>query len=355
MRKYILVEKANSLEELLKDCQKNQTIGDNLVIAWAKINSPLYKKIVCSISGGSDSDIMLDIIWRCDKDNKVDYVWFDTGLEYQATKEHLKYLENKYNIMIRVERAIKPIPVSCKTYGQPFISKNVSEMISRLQRHNFKWEDKSYEELLKEYCVWDEKQKKWIGCSSALSWWCNINKSPRFCIKFNKWLKEFMIMNPPKMEISSKCCLYAKKNVIHKLLSSGEYDLNVSGIRKYEGGIRGTAYKSCFDDNGNGFDNYRPLFWYTNADKEDYKTLYVITNSDCYTKYGLKRTGCAGCPFGRDFEFELKTIKEHEPKLFKAVNNIFGESYEYTRKYREFCQAMNIKEKEKQNQWEKII
>ena len=37
---------------------------------------------------------MLDIVWRCDKDNKVDYVWFDTGLEYQATKDHLKYLEN---------------------------------------------------------------------------------------------------------------------------------------------------------------------------------------------------------------------------------------------------------------------
>ena len=69
-----------------------------MVRAWSKINSPKYQKIVCSISGGSDSDVMLDIVWRCDKDNKVTYVWFDTGLEYQATKDHLKYLENKYNI-----------------------------------------------------------------------------------------------------------------------------------------------------------------------------------------------------------------------------------------------------------------
>ena len=85
--------KAQSLDELLSTCPKNQIIGDNLVRAWSKINSPKYKKIVCSISGGSDSDVMLDIIWRCDKDNKVEYVWFDTGLEYQATKDHLKYLE----------------------------------------------------------------------------------------------------------------------------------------------------------------------------------------------------------------------------------------------------------------------
>ena len=59
--------------------------------------------------------------------------------------------------------------------------------------------------------------------------------------------------------------------------------------------------------------------------------------------YGLKRTGCAGCPFGRDFEFELQVIEKYEPKLFKAVNNIFGQSYEYTRAYRSFCEEMDKK------------
>lgn len=339
-----MVEKANSLEELLEDCPKNQVIGDNLIRAWAKINSPKYKKIVCSISGGSDSDIMLDIVWRCDKNNKVDYVWFDTGLEYQATKEHLKHLENKYDIEIQIKKAIKPIPTSCKAYGQPFISKNVSEMISRLQKHKFQWEDESLDNLLKKYCKWDEKKKGWIGCKGALMWWCNENQSPRFCIKFNKYLKEFLIANPPTNNYSSKCCLYAKKNVIHKMLNEGSYDLNISGIRKYEGGIRGTAYKSCFDDdNGNGYDNYRPIFWYTNQDRIDYEVAYDIKHSRCYSEYGLKRTGCAGCPFGRDFEFELQVIKKYEPKLFNAVNNIFGESYDYTRRYREFCKKMNEK------------
>ena len=335
--------KAQSLDELLQTCPVNQIIGDNLVRAWSKINSLKYKKIVCSISGGSDSDVMLDIVWRCDKDNKVDYVWFDTGLEYQATKDHLKYLENKYGIEIKVHRAIKPIPTTCRTLGQPFVSKNTAEMIDRLQRHNFQWEDEPLDVLLKRYCKWDEKKQDWSGCKGAIMWWCNANMSSQFCIKQNKWLKEFMIDNPPKFKISKKCCVYAKEKVAQNLISMEGYDLNIFGVRKAEGGIRSTAYKSCFDENLSGSDNYRPLFWYKNEDKSDYEIAYCVEHSKCYTEYGLTRTGCAGCPYGRDFEFELEVIEKYEPKLFKAVNNIFGDSYEYTRAYKNFCEDMDKK------------
>lgn len=136
-----------------------------------------------------------------------------------------------------------------------------------------------------------------------------------------------------------------KKDVSHKLMSENNYDLKVVGIRKAEGGVRANAYKTCFDDNGDGYDNYRPLFWYKNSDKEIYDDHYKITHSKCYTEYGLKRTGCAGCPYGRDFEQELEIIEKYEPKLFKAVMNIFGDSYKYTREYRKFYEEMNLKEK----------
>lgn len=51
----------------------------------------------------------------------------------------------------------------------------------------------------------------------------------------------------------------------------------------------------------------------------------------------------SGVMNGRDFEFELKVIERYEPKLFKAVNNIFGDSYEYTRAYKNFCKEMDKK------------
>lgn len=328
--------KYNSIDEALQNCPKNEIIGNNLIKAWKIINDPKYKKIVCGISGGSDSDVMLDIVWKCDKDKKVDYVWFDTGLEYQATKDHLKYLEKKYDINIIPYKAIKPIPLSCKKYGQPFLSKYVSEFIRRLQYHNFKWEDRSFEELYNEY----------PKCKSALEWWCNSKgKKSKFNIEQNKWLKEFMTQNPPNFSISNVCCKYAKKDVAHKLIKENYYDLNIVGVRKAEGGARANSYKSCFDENVEKCDNYRPLFWYKNSDKQEYCDYYRIIHSSCYNEYGLIRTGCAGCSFGRDFEEELKVIQQYEPKLYKAVNNIFGDSYEYTRKYKEFCKIMDQKKK----------
>lgn len=321
---------------MLENCPQNEVIVDNLIRAWAKINSPLYESQVCTISGGSDSDVMLDICWRCDKDNKIEYVWFDTGLEYQATKNHLKYLENKYGIHIKPYKAIKPIPISCKEYGQPFLSKRVSDMMNRLQKYNFGWEDEPLEVLLQRYCKWDDKKQDWFGCKSAIYWWCNANQSVQFNINYNKWLKEYIVENPPTFKISSKCCKYAKKDIVHKLISENDYDLNISGVRRVEGGVRQQLYKSCFTKSDSGCDDYRPLFWYKNSDKEVYEQNYGVVHSKCYTEYGLLRTGCSGCPYGRDFEFELKVLEEYEPKLFKAVNNIFGKSYDYTRKYREY-------------------
>lgn len=55
------------LMELISNAPQNKTIGDNLVRAWSKINSDKYSNILCSISGGSDSDVMLDICAKCDK------------------------------------------------------------------------------------------------------------------------------------------------------------------------------------------------------------------------------------------------------------------------------------------------
>ena len=281
-----------TLEALLESCPKNQTIGDNLIRAWAKINSPEYEKIVCSVSGGSDSDVMLDICWKCDKDNKIEYIWFDTGLEYQATKDHLKFLEEKYDIEIKPYKAIKSIPLSCKQYGQPFLSKRVSDYMCRLQKHGFQWEDEPLDVLLKRYCKWNNKKQDWVGCKGALQWWCNAwGENSNFNIKRNKWLKEFVIQYPPDFLISDKCCKFAKKDVGDKCIKDNGYDLRIIGVRKAEGGNRATAYKSCFDNNGDSYDNYRPLFWYKNEDKKQYDRTYGIVHSKCYTEYGLKRTG----------------------------------------------------------------
>ena len=337
-----------SKEEIKNLLEKIDNLNVNTSILKTENVLNRFKKIIVSISGGSDSDIVLDLVEKTRKDQEIEYVWFNTGLEYQATRKHLKYLEKKYNIRIKEVRAIKSIPLCCHTYGQPFLSKYVSEKIETLQRYNFKWEDRPFEELAKKY----------PKCISAIKWWCNYYKTKSgsktmFNINRNTLLKEFLIENPPKFKISKKCCKYAKKDVLKAYIKDKDFGLDIVGIRKSEGGIRTFAYQNCFSDNHDKdiISQYRPIFWYKDEDKKYYEEMFDIVHSDCYTKYGFLRTGCVGCPYNRKVFEDLEVTKIYEPNLYKACSKIFKDSYEYTKKYREFCKKMKAKEKslKKQN------
>lgn len=353
-------------------------IEGNLSKAWQTINNPKYKVVLVSISGGSDSDLVIDICTRCDPSLKCVFCYYDTGLEYQATKDHIRFLEDKYQIKIERRRAKVPIPLSCRTYGTPFMNKRVSEYSMRLQNVGFKWEDEPHEVLIKRYCKtptptkraklqeyyerFGKAPKGWAylygdfyrGAVSAINWWCNYSFKGSQCnIENNKWLKEFMVMNPPTFKISALCCKYAKKDVAHDLIkefSNQNNALSVNGVRKSEGGARAQAYHSCFDTNDK-VDNYRPIFWYTNEDKKIYEKAYGITHSECYNPqtYSLCRTGCVGCPCARNTKKELQVVKKFEEKLYQAVQFTFGESYEYERKYREFVKEMKAEAKKRNN------
>lgn len=301
---------------------ENPRIYKALLTTRHMLQKRFYKKVLCSISGGSDSDIVLDMVNKYDIDHIVNYIYFDTGLEFEATKEHIKFLEKKYGIYIKVVRSKKPIPLCVKQYGQPFLNKHISEMISRLQRHNFKWEDKPFEKLIIEY----------PKCKSALEWWCNKKPMNSLNIAYRKGLKEFMILNPPQFKISNKCCKYAKKDILKDEIK--DYQLDINGVRKSEGGVRAVNIKSCFSSKD--YDTFRPIFWFKDEDKMEYRKLNNISNSKCYSVYGLKRTGCAGCPYAQNLQEELKVMEKYEPKLYNAVINVFKDSYDYTEKYKEF-------------------
>lgn len=103
----------------------------NINSAFRKLHANFMfrsERAMVSISGGADSDMMLDMIMALDpgknyQNSEIHYTWFDTGIEYTATKQHLKALEEKYGITIERRRAKTPVPIGCKTWGLPFISK----------------------------------------------------------------------------------------------------------------------------------------------------------------------------------------------------------------------------------------
>lgn len=314
------------INDFLSMFSNNEVISKTIMTTNIKLST--YQDVAVSISGGSDSDIMMDIIENIQHDSNISYVFFDTGIEYDATKTQLDYLENKYNIKIAKEKAVLPVPNGCKKFGLPFLSKRESNMIARLQQHKFEFTNESFEDLIKKY----------PKCKVALRWWCNNwGDGSKFNINRRKFLKEFMIENPPTFLISDKCCDGAKKKTAKLCDKKYNADIKIIGVRKAEGGARSTAYQNCFTPEKNGkVAEYRPLFFWKNADKREYEEKMNVVHSDCYLKYGLLRTGCAGCPFGKDFEKELDIIKKYEPKLYNGINNIFHNSYEYMRLFREY-------------------
>ncbi len=299
-----------------------QTNNFNISNAIAKTWDVLgrFRHPVCSISGGSDSDIILDMVHKLDEDKKVKYIWFNTGLEYSATKKHLEYLENKYKIEIERVKPVKTIPQCVHEHGLPFMSKLTSEILESFQRREFNWHDDSKMPI------------------SYRRWWNNEYKKNSFKINNSPFLKEYIQNNPPTFKISAKCCHYAKKLTANRYMREHNYDLSIIGVRKAEGGVRNFG-NNCFTIR-EGLATFRPIFWLLNQDKEIYKKEFNIRNSDCYEIWGLKRTGCVGCPFGRKILEELEIVKQYEPNMYKAAWSLFGESYEYTKKFREF-QAEN--------------
>lgn len=310
----------------------------------AKAKSILKKKkrILFSYSGGKDSDILLDLFKKLNLLNNVKIVFFDTGIEWNAQKKHiLKRIDEGFNI--EIIRAFKPVSLCSKQYGEPFVSKYVSEMLSRLQKHNFDFQNDgklTYPELI----------IKFPKCLGGLRWWCNYygskydtnNKNKEnyggsfkssFNIARNKYLKEFLIKYGLPFKVTNKCCHYSKKMTSHKFEKEYQPDLIIHGVRKAEGGIRSKKYKACFLSNKN---LYMPIFWWNNQQMDKYKKEFNIKLSDCYEIYNLKRTGCAGCPFGRELNFERKQLKKYEPNLSLGVENIFKNTYLWSEKYNKF-------------------
>lgn len=293
-----------------------------------------HKHVGVSVSGGADSDVMVDLVERVRTaaPTDVSYVWFDTGLEYQATRRHVGDLESRYGIRIERRRAEKTIPVSCKEYGQPFLSKHISEMCERLQRNGFDWRDAGADELLRLY----------PRAVTSVKWWTNANtrtdKPGWFDIGRVRWLKEFMVEHPPTFAISNRCCEWAKKRLSVAYERERGIDCMLVGVRKAEGGVR-ASHGRCFT-NSHGRAVYRPLFWLSNADRDRYCETFGIRHSDCYEVWGFKRTGCSCCPFGRELGHELATLEAYEPNVARAARKVFKDSYEYTRQFMDYRDFM---------------
>lgn len=319
-----------------------------------------HPNAICSYSGGSDSDIMIDLLERTRQMipghfAPIKYVFFNTGLEMAATKRHVKETAEKYGVEIEECRPKVNIVKAVRENGIPFLSKIVSEQMSIIQAKKVPMEIKE------EYDNADDKQAKYMelverypGAKSALNFLCCCNKNgePRPAIQLvigsNQWLYEYIRDNPPPFKMSAKCCDYCKKQLAHSIQKG--YEMVITGERRDEGGMRSVPKifddpneTMCFYSQGDQY-RFRPLFFVSDKDKEWYKRTYNIRYSDAYEVYGLTRTGCCGCAISSKAKEDLERIRPYEPNLVKAAWNVFGESYVYRQGYNEYKAKKRLEE-----------
>lgn len=313
-----------------------------------------HKKAICSYSGGSDSDILIDLIERTRNFfpslPPVKYVFFNTGLEMQATKNHVRETANKYGVEIEEIRPKIGIVQAVRKYGVPFASKLISDRLARWQTSNVPLSvAEEYKQATDKPAKYKELIQQFPRSQAVLQFVCSCNKNGEYIpssqttISSRKFLYEFLSQNPPDFKISAKCCDYCKKHPAREIQKN--YEMIITGERYAEGGMRtltaslaarvGENETQCFYTHGNQF-RFRPLFYVTDKDKVWYKERYGIKYSDAYEVYGLTRTGCCGCPIDYKAVENLKKIRPYEPNIVKAAWNIFGKSYEYRRKYNEY-------------------
>lgn len=307
-----------------------------------------HPNAICSYSGGADSDIMIDLIERTREIFNlppVKYVFFNTGLEMKATKDHVKDTAEKYEVEIEEVRPKISIIQSARTYGIPFVSKIMSAGLSEWQKKEVPLSiAEEYDQAEDKVAKRKELKERYPKCESVINFLCCCNSAgePRpniqLVINSSKYMRDFIGEFPPDFKISAKCCDYCKKNIAHKVQKG--YDMVITGERRDEGGMRSVPRKDCttmcFTETSNGQYRLRPLYYVSDSDKAWYKEHYNIRYSDAYEKYGLTRTGCCGCPISYKAVEDLEKIRPFEPNVVKAAWNIFGKSYEYRQKYNEY-------------------
>ena len=307
-----------------------------------------HPNAICSYSGGADSDIMIDIIERTRETfglPPIKYVFFNTGLEMKATKDHVKEVSAKYGVEIEEVRPEISIIQSARIHGIPFVSKIMSSGLSEWQKKGIPlFIAEEYDQAEDKAAKRKELKERYPKCESVINFLCCCNSAgePRpniqLVINSSKYMRDFIGDYPPDFKISAKCCDYCKKNIAHKVQKG--YDMVITGERRDEGGMRSVPRKDCttmcFTETANGQYRLRPLYYVSDSDKAWYKEQYNIKYSDAYEVYGLTRTGCCGCPISYKAVEDLEKIRPYEPNVVKAAWNIFGKSYEYRKKYNEY-------------------
>lgn len=246
------------------------------------------EKYYLSYSGGKDSHFLYWFIKEYLHDESIVIVGVNTSFEIPDIRDRI--LKNSdvvlHPIMNRWE--IK------ERYGIPCFSKKHDEYIKRYQNGSR-----------------TENTMKYINGENPIH---NLSKKPRELLLAGKLHK-----------ISPMCCVCNKEKPMDTWGRKNGRKA-IMGVRGDESINRKAQYKSCLTAKG----SFTPLWDFTDELMDIMYRVYEIEIPSCY-QY-LTRTGCGGCPYGRNTETELSILprlqRMNAIKYFKESYDVKGVNYD---------------------------
>lgn len=249
-----------------------------------KINSDGY---FLSYSGGKDSHFLLWFVKELLDDSKIEVVGVNTSFEIPEIRDRI--LRNSDVVLhpIKSRWEIK------EQYGIPCFSKQQDEYIYRYQ--NGSRSENTMRAVLGENQIF------------------NLNRKARELLLRSKLHK-----------VSNKCCNYNKELPMMRYAKETGKKA-IIGVRQSESQTRKAKYDSCMRKNG----TFTPIYDFSDLLIDTIYDAYGIETPKCYIY--VSRTGCAGCPYGRNVESELALLPELQRrqavKYFKESYDIKGIEY----------------------------
>lgn len=247
-----------------------------------------FQKYYLSYSGGRDSHLLYWFIKEWLHDTEIQIVGVNTSFEIPEIRDRIMHNSDVilHPIMNRWEIKYE--------YGIPCFTKQQDEYIYRYQKGN------RTENTMR--AVMGQNRK------------FNLNKKARD-----------LLLSGTLHKVSNKCCLYNKEMPMrHYGIQSGRKA--IIGVRQTESQTRKAKYNTCLKADG----GFSPIYDFSDALVDGIYEAYGLEIPGCYTY--LSRTGCAGCPYGRNTEIELSLLPELQRqaaiKYFRESYDVKGVNYE---------------------------
>jgi 3'-phosphoadenosine 5'-phosphosulfate sulfotransferase (PAPS reductase)/FAD synthetase len=273
---------------------------DHTVGVVSSFAGRMNMKMYCSVSGGKDSEVMLDMIRRF-VDKNVPAVFCNTGNEYPETVKFVRQTDNLTTV--RPDMHIRQI---IEKYGFPLVSKEQSRYIYQAKHtHSAK--------LLN--IRLHHGGEKGIGKIAQ------------------KW--QFLIQAP--FNVSEKCCHFLKRKPFDKFhRETGLYP--IIGTMASESRLR---LQKWMQHGCNSFETAMiasyPMSIWTEKDVWEYIRRFNLPYNPVYDM-GVKRTGCMFCGFGCSLKNDRRFyfLKEHKPKIYEHFMRMQNNGISY-REALQYC------------------